>query len=66
MMRAHFKNRLVEKKRAIEEVIEQYRANKFEFCRLKKKRMLKMLRWTFFEQHTPRAAGGSDPCPGND
>jgi hypothetical protein len=50
----------------MEEVIEQYRANKFEFCRLKKKRMLKMLRWTFFEQHTPRAAGGSDPCPGND
>jgi hypothetical protein len=28
--------------------------------------MLKMLRWTLFEHHTPRAAGGSDPCLGND
>nr|TKR91406.1 hypothetical protein D5086_0000223750 [Populus alba] len=38
MMHVYFKNRLVEEKRAMEEVIEQYRASKFEFRRLKEKK----------------------------
>ncbi|KAG6736039.1 hypothetical protein POTOM_061266 [Populus tomentosa] len=38
MMHVYFKNRLVEEKRAMEEVIKQYRASKFEFRRLKEKK----------------------------
>jgi hypothetical protein len=66
MIRVHFKNRLVEKKRVMVEVIEQYRTNKFEIHRPKEKNDAQDVEMDFLRTTYSKAAGGLDPCPGND
>jgi len=63
MMRAHFKNRLVEEKRAMKEVIEQDRADKSEFRRLKEKKDAQDVEMDSFRTSYSKGSWGLRPMP---